>query len=65
MSSIFKIFEKKDKLRQENFILKAKIDNLEKIIDRKDETICGLNTKLIAAEHKLANIRDWCENRSY
>lgn len=58
MSSIFKIFEERDKLRQENLRLKVKIDNLEKIIDRKDETICGLNTKLIAAEHKLANIRE-------
>lgn len=62
MSSIFKIFEERDKIKQENLKLKNENRQLREIIDRKDIKICELNTKLIRSEHKLSEVRDWCES---
>lgn len=62
MSSIFKVFEERDKIKQENLRLKNENRQLREIIDRKDENICELNIKLVVAEHKLEEVRSWCDS---
>lgn len=62
MSSIFKIFEERDIIKQENLRLKNENRQLRKIIDRKDDKICELNTKLVAKDGKLTEVRDWCDS---
>ena len=62
MSSIFKIFEERDIIKQENLRLKNENRQLRQIIDRKDEKICELNIKLVTKDSKLAELRDWCDN---
>lgn len=62
MSSIFKIFEERDIIKQENLRLKNENRQLRQIIDRKDEKICELNSKLVAKDNKINDLRDWCDS---
>ena len=62
MSSIFKVFNERDDLREENLKLKNENRQLREIIDLKDIKICELNIKLIVTEKKLSEVRDWCDS---